>query len=55
MRGRDGETTSAPLTGRQSRSGHAVWIFFNSRRQSVRKALTVFLSFAFAGSAPNCR
>ena len=29
-------------------------IFFNSRRQSVRKASTVRVSFALAGAAPNC-
>ena len=55
MRGGDGETTSAPVTVRQCRSGHAVWIFLSSRRQSLRKLLRVALSFAFAGSAPNCR
>ena len=55
MRGGDGETTSAPLTVRQCRSGHAVWIFFSSRRQSVRKASTVRVSPALAGFAPNCR
>ena len=51
--GRAGEPT--PLGVVQFKVRHAVLIFFNSRRHSVRKRFTVFASSALAGSAPNCR
>ena len=55
IRGGVGYSTSPPRGSRYVSSGHAILIFFNSRRQSVRKACTVAASQTFDGSAPNCR
>ena len=41
MEGAEGERISTPLAVAYFRSGQAVLIFFNSRRQSVRKSRTI--------------
>ena len=60
--GVDGSRTNAPVFScrrprsmRYSRPVQAALIFFNSRRQSVRKASTVRLSSLRLGFTPNCR
>ena len=55
IQGAVGETTNTPWPGEQFKAGHAVLIFFNSRRQSFRKLSTVTRSPALAWSTPNCR
>ena len=50
-----GETISFPHAVAYRNSGQATWIFFNSPRHFFRKLRTTNLSFALAGSAPNCR
>ena len=53
--GFEGERIRSPKPVVYFRPGQAVCIFFNSRRQSLRKLSTVTRSFALDGSAPNWR
>ena len=55
IHGSEGETINTPVAVVYCSPGQAVLIFFNSRRQSVRKLSTVRGSFALGESAPNCR
>ena len=53
--GLEGQRINTPASTAKIRPGQAILIFFNSRRQSVRKASAVRLSSYLAGSTPNWR
>ena len=53
--GFEGQRINTPASTAKIRPVQAIWIFFNSRRQSVRKASAVRLSSALAESNPNWR
>ena len=54
-RGLRGKEDQDALGRRIVQSSQAILIFFNSRRESLRKSWTVRLSPALSGSAPNWR
>ena len=55
MAGVEGERINAPGAVEQFSPGHAILIFFSSRRILRRKFFTVFLSLALSGCGPNWR